>query len=177
MNRGRAEGMSRAETTDAAELVKVAKSPGVVRVRGRDGLLALYDNGQLTGKASGRTPDDWMKAMIRLQAGVAYREVYQPNSGFMRSQLEGGVGEGHVGASDRFVWAWLRAAKAHLAADEIERAILQRHPGGQELRSLRAIAGDGASARSLGRNGREQAAATGRLIVALDVAALSWGLC
>lgn len=146
----RAAGLSRSEAEAAAEVAPAAK--GHRRIKGRDGLLVLEEAGWLTGvfEAGERTAADWFVSKQRAMAGLAYRKMFEDDAAVVRSQLGGVNGSrGGSGTTDGLVAGAMDSALARLMLGEIDRQVAMAWPKGRELDVLRAIAGEGRSARSL----------------------------
>lgn len=166
------------ETARSGGAAKVERmSGGRTRLGSRDGLMALYDAGVLTGlseadRAAGavRSLDAWTRAKVRMSAALAYREHYEMLAGDLRSNMAslGSAGGGGGAGSDRAANAH---AKASRLVSEIDSLVLQSARSPKALLALRAVAGEGQTVRSLTSGGRNAELITKQLIAALDVAA------
>lgn len=83
------------------EKLSAFNDAGAVRVEGRDGLLALYHSGSLTGMTDSerkadpvRSAEAWRCAAVRLGAGLKLRPLYEQRAGSLRSQLGDLAGSG-----------------------------------------------------------------------------------
>jgi hypothetical protein len=150
---------------------------GRTRLCNRDGLMLLYDSGALTGLTGDQraqrptdAPEAWMRAAVRMAAGLAYREHAEHLAGDLRSNLNsiGGVG----GGSNTAAKAAVARAKASLIVDRIDREVQMCIRSPKAIQALRMVAGEARTVRSMVPPGGKNVDLTvAALIKALDVAA------
>ena len=152
--------------TAALELARgaaVERSPGRVRISGRDGLRTLEASGALSRR--------------QLSAGLRYRdrfEAAQSRAGSALALRPGGRG----GPADVPQGIAARLAQARRDLDRMERAVAARYAAegrpalaADAVLMLREVAGLGRAVRELTTSGRRRTALTARLGEALEVLA------
>jgi hypothetical protein len=141
----------------------VERSPGRVRISGRDGLRTLEASGALSPR--------------QVAAGLHYRdrfEAAQSRAGSALALRPGGGG----GAADVPERIAARLAQARRDLDRMERAVVARYAAegrpalaADALLVLREVAGLGRAVRELSTSGRRRTALTARLGEGLEVVA------
>lgn len=155
--------------TAALELARgaaVERSPGRVRISGRDGLRTLEASGALSRR--------------QLSAGLRYRDRFEAAQSRADSALAlrpGGRG-GRGGPADVPQGIAARLAQARRDLDRMERAVAARYAAegrpalaADAVLMLREVAGLGRAVRELTTSGRRRTALTARLGEALEVLA------
>ncbi len=150
-----------------------APAIGAMRIRSRDGLLSLLEAGRLASK-----DDDPKRTQARYDAGCAYREMVEAQTGDLGSQMGGDGAGGGAHDNDKFVYLRLTRAKKGQLLAQIDRAVAlectrvvhgreQRDPAA--LQMLRFVAGQGHAITSFGK-GTTMDRHVAALVSALDVA-------
>lgn len=170
---------ARLEQTRGGEAKRL--TGGRMRMTGRDGLVALYDDGGLTGLSEeerARNPlkaaDAWIEASRRLHAGLQFRMIHERLEASLGSQLnDSGVGGG---ARDAVAAGFARAQFSR-NGDMILGDVMKADRSGRAVRVLRAVAGEGRSLRSQGSGTDSKKLNLAALLVALDVAVRTLRIC